>query len=79
MMCTFVLPLCVAFMPVTNDIYVLGTLMAILGLNMGCIDNLGNLAILKLHGKPNVSPFIQVAVMFLSELRQNRGLKCLHF
>lgn len=53
------LPFCVALMAEARHIMFLGFIMAILGFNMGCIDNVGNLSILKLYGS-NVSPFIQV-------------------
>lgn len=58
------LPICVALMPIATHIFLLGIIMGFLGFNMGCIDNVGNLSILKLHGN-NVSPFIQVKETFL--------------
>lgn len=53
------MPICVLFMPFANSLFFLGLLMTILGFNLGCVDNIANLAIIKLH-VGNVSPFIQV-------------------
>ena len=53
------MPVCVALMPLSKHIMVLGIVMSFLGFNMGCIDNIANLAIMKLHST-NVSPYIQV-------------------
>ena len=53
------MPLSVTLMPLAKNVTFLGLVMAFLGFNMGCIDNIANLAILKLHSN-NVSPYIQV-------------------
>lgn len=57
--CTLIMPLCVAFMPFSRNILFLGLVMILLGFNLGCVDNIANLAILKLHSN-NVAPYIQV-------------------
>lgn len=57
------MPLCVAFMPVSKNILFLALVMIFLGFNMGCVDNIANLAILKLHSN-NVSPYIQTMHFF---------------
>jgi hypothetical protein len=57
------MPVCVALMPLAKHVIFLGLVMIVLGFNMGCIDNIANLAILKLHSN-NVSPFIQVICGF---------------
>lgn len=54
------MPVCVALMPLAKHVIFLGLVMIVLGFSMGCIDNIANLAILKLHSN-NVSPFIQVS------------------
>ncbi len=56
------MPACVAFMPISRNILFLALVMIVLGFNMGCVDNIANLGIMKLHSN-NVSPYIQV--MFL--------------
>lgn len=53
------MPFSVSLMPIANEIFLLGLVMAFLGFNMGVVDNTANLAILKLHST-NVSPFMQV-------------------
>lgn len=58
---TICMPICVALMPLSKHISILGFVMSFLGFNMGCIDNIANLAILKLHSN-NVSPYIQVNI-----------------
>ena len=57
--CSGLLPIFVSLIPFPSRLYLLGIIMSLVGLNMGCIDNIGNLSIIKLHGL-NVSPFIQV-------------------
>ncbi len=57
------MPICVALMPLSKHIVVLGMVMSFLGFNMGCIDNIANLGILKLHST-NVSPYIQTMHFF---------------
>ncbi|RNA39544.1 Major facilitator superfamily domain-containing 4 [Brachionus plicatilis] len=63
MISSLIMPICVSLMPFTKNIVFLGLLMIVLGFNMGCIDNIANLAILKLHGA-NVSPFMQAMHFF---------------
>ncbi len=63
---TLVMPLCVAFMPVSSNILFLALVMILLGFNMGCVDNIANLAIMKLHSN-NVSPYIQVIFNFFNK------------
>jgi hypothetical protein len=57
------MPICVSLMPFAKHASFLGLVMTILGFNMGCIDNVANLAILKLHSN-NVSPYIQVNMAY---------------
>lgn len=42
----------------------LGIVLAIMGLNMGCIDCLANLQMIQLYGQ-SVSPFLQVSIITL--------------
>jgi hypothetical protein len=55
--------LCVAFMPISKNFLFLALVMILLGFNMGCVDNVANLAIMKLHSN-NVSPYIQTMHFF---------------
>ncbi|CAF0884729.1 unnamed protein product [Brachionus calyciflorus] len=63
MISTLLMPVCVSLIPFSKQIFFLGLIMIMLGFNMGCIDNIANLAILKLHSN-NVSPFIQTMHFF---------------
>lgn len=63
LVCTLLMPICVAFMPVSKNILFLALVMILLGFNMGCVDNVANLAIMKLHSN-NVSPYIQTMHFF---------------
>lgn len=62
LMSTVFMLLSVAFMSMVKHVSFLGLLMVLLGFNMGCIDNVANLAIIKLHSR-NVSPYIQVTII----------------
>ena len=64
LICTLLMPCCVALMPFSKNIFFLALVMVLLGFNMGCVDNIANLAILKLHSN-NVSPYIQVKMLLL--------------
>lgn len=63
LVCTLLMPLCVALMPMSKNILFLALVMILLGFNMGCVDNVANLAIMKLHSN-NVSPYIQTMHFF---------------
>ena len=63
LVCTLLMSLCVAFMPISKNFLFLALVMILLGFNMGCVDNVANLAIMKLHSN-NVSPYIQTMHFF---------------
>jgi hypothetical protein len=62
--CSILLPIFVSFIPFPTHLYLLGVVMSFVGLNMGMIDNVGNLSMIKLHGVL-VAPFIQVKQLSL--------------
>lgn len=66
LMSTVLMLFSVAFMSIVKHVSFLGVLMVVLGFNMGCIDNVANLAIIRLHSR-NVSPYIQVTNSFIFE------------
>lgn len=58
LICALLMPAFVALMALSKSIFFLGLVMIFLGFNMGCIDNVCNLGIMKLHSS-NVSPYLQ--------------------
>ena len=60
--CTILLPIFVSLIPFPTHLYLLGLVMSLVGLNMGMIDNVGNISMIKLHGLL-VAPFIQVKII----------------
>lgn len=64
LMSTVLMLFSVALMSIVKHVSFLGVLMVVLGFNMGCIDNVANLAIIRLHSR-NVSPYIQVTTSFI--------------
>lgn len=64
LICALLMPAFVALMALANkSIYLLGLVMILLGFNMGCIDNVCNLGIMKLHSS-NVSSYLQTMHFF---------------
>ncbi|CAH1783781.1 unnamed protein product [Owenia fusiformis] len=58
-----VLPMTLFIVPFCNVMAALGVVLAVMGINMGMIDSLANLQMLKIYG-PDVAPFIQALHFF---------------
>ncbi len=55
------IPLCMFIIPFCEVLGALGLVLAVMGVNMGCIDCLANLKMIQLYGEA-VAPFLQVRV-----------------
>jgi hypothetical protein len=56
---TAILPICMFMIPMCKALTSLAFILAIMGLNMGCIDCLANLQMINIHGI-GVAPFLHV-------------------
>ena len=56
---TTLIPMAMFVIPFCKVLAALGIVLAIMGINMGCIDCLANLQMIQLYGQ-SVSPFLQV-------------------
>jgi hypothetical protein len=63
LVCTILMPIFVALMPISKNILFLAVVMIALGFNMGSVDNVANLGIMKLHND-NVSCYLQAMHFF---------------
>ena len=61
---TVVLPICMFMIPMCKALTSLAFILAIMGLNMGCIDCLANLQMINIHGI-GVAPFLHVNIKTL--------------
>lgn len=58
---TVLVPLSIFLLPFCKVVEALGVVLALMGINMGCIDCLANLQVIRLYGN-YVAPFLQVRV-----------------
>ncbi|XP_064633007.1 major facilitator superfamily domain-containing protein 4A-like isoform X2 [Lineus longissimus] len=60
---TLLLPVCMAIIPFCKALWLLAVVLAVMGLNMGCIDCLANVQMIKTFGE-SVTPFLQAMHFF---------------
>jgi hypothetical protein len=58
---TLLMPICMAIIPFCKALWLLAVVLAVMGLNMGCIDCLANVQMIKTFGE-SVTPFLQVRI-----------------